>query len=88
MIVYHGSNLIVDQPRLVNQNRTLDFGSGFYTTTNQNLEIVKVDMENNCLLIKGNVPGPRKGLVFVKTTVKPVKHVEPVELINYEIKEA
>ncbi|MDY5998207.1 MAG: DUF3990 domain-containing protein [Erysipelotrichaceae bacterium] len=36
MIVYHGSNIIVDQPRLVHQNRTLDFGYGFYTTTNQN----------------------------------------------------
>lgn len=34
MIVYHGSNMIVDQPRLIRQNRTLDFGYGFYTTTN------------------------------------------------------
>lgn len=39
MIVYHGSNVIVDQPRLVHQNRTLDFGYGFYTTTNQNQAI-------------------------------------------------
>ena len=72
----------------INKNKVMAGHEGTYTTTNQNLEIVKVDMENNCLLIKGNVPGPRKGLVFVKTTVKPVKHVEPVELINYEIKEA
>jgi hypothetical protein len=36
MIVYHGSNMIVEKPRLVHQNRTLDFGYGFYTTTNQN----------------------------------------------------
>lgn len=36
MIVYHGSNLIVDKPRLVKQNHTLDFGYGFYTTTNPN----------------------------------------------------
>lgn len=34
MIVYHGSNMIVDQPKLIRQNRTLDFGYGFYTTTN------------------------------------------------------
>ena len=34
MIVYHGSNIIVEKPRLVPQNRTLDFGYGFYTTTN------------------------------------------------------
>lgn len=35
MIVYHGSNMIVDHPRLVRQNRTLDFGYGFYTTFNK-----------------------------------------------------
>jgi len=35
MILYHGSNVIVDKPRLVRQNRTLDFGYGFYTTTNR-----------------------------------------------------
>ena len=43
---------------------------GGYTTTNQNLEIIKVDVESNCLLIKGNVPGPKKGMVFVKSAVK------------------
>lgn len=36
MIVYHGSNVCVEQPRLIQQNRTLDFGYGFYTTTNRN----------------------------------------------------
>lgn len=35
MILYHGSNVIVSQPRLVEQNRYLDFGYGFYTTTNK-----------------------------------------------------
>lgn len=35
MIVYHGSNVIVEKPKLIIQNRTLDFGPGFYTTTNQ-----------------------------------------------------
>ena len=34
MILYHGSNVIVDQPKLISQNRYLDFGFGFYTTTN------------------------------------------------------
>ena len=33
MILYHGSNVIVDQPKLIRQNRYLDFGFGFYTTT-------------------------------------------------------
>ena len=72
---------------IINKGKMMAGHEGTYTTTNQNLEIVKVDMENNCLLIKGNVPGPRKGVVLVKTTVKPVKHVEPADLLAYEIKE-
>lgn len=35
MILYHGSNVIVSRPKLVEQNRFLDFGFGFYTTTNK-----------------------------------------------------
>ena len=72
---------------IINKNKVMAGHEGTYTTTNQNLEIIKVDMENNCLLIKGNVPGPRKGVVMVKTTVKPVKHVDPVDLLSYEVKE-
>ena len=34
MIVYHGSNVEVSNPRLIVSNRALDFGMGFYTTTN------------------------------------------------------
>ncbi len=35
MILYHGSNVVVEQPKLIEQNRFLDFGYGFYTTTNE-----------------------------------------------------
>lgn len=35
MILYHGSNVVVSKPRLIRQNRFLDFGFGFYTTTNK-----------------------------------------------------
>jgi len=35
MILYHGSNVIVDCPKLIRQSRFLDFGFGFYTTTNR-----------------------------------------------------
>lgn len=34
MILYHGSNLIVDEPKILTPNRYLDFGAGFYTTSN------------------------------------------------------
>ena len=35
MILYHGSNITVSEPKLVIQNRFLDFGYGFYTTTSK-----------------------------------------------------
>jgi hypothetical protein len=35
MTLYHGSNVIVKKPRLISSLRTLDFGPGFYTTTNR-----------------------------------------------------
>ena len=43
MIVYHGSNVIVDKPKLIAQNRFLDFGFGFYTTTNKTQAISFAD---------------------------------------------
>lgn len=35
MIIYHGSNVKVEKPAIIAQNRFLDFGFGFYTTTNK-----------------------------------------------------
>ncbi len=39
MIVYHGSNVVVSKPMLIEQNRFLDFGFGFYATANKNQAI-------------------------------------------------
>ena len=61
---------------------------GGYTTTNRNLEIIDIDTDNNLILVKGNVPGPKRGLVFVKTTTKAKKHVEPAQLVDYTTEEA
>ncbi len=69
---------------VVNKGTVMPGQEGVYTTTNQNLAIVKVDAEEGYILVKGNVPGPRKGLVVIKTTVKPVKEVAVPELISYE----
>ena len=33
MLLYHGSNLAVERPRLLARTRALDFGAGFYLTT-------------------------------------------------------
>ena len=35
MVLYHGSNIVVERPKLICQTRMLDFGAGFYTTTNK-----------------------------------------------------
>ena len=43
MILYHGSNVVVSEPRLIRQNRFLDFGFGFYTTTNKTQAISFAD---------------------------------------------
>ena len=43
---------------------------GNHQRTMQNLQIVRADVENNVLLIKGNVPGANKSFVTVKTSVK------------------
>ena len=52
--------------------------------TVQNLEIVSVDTENNVILIKGNVPGPKKSLVMIRTAVKmPNVKREAAELVSY-----
>ena len=43
MILYHGSNMVVSEPKLILQNRFLDFGFGFYTTTNKSQAISFAD---------------------------------------------
>ena len=36
MQVYHGTNIVIEQPKIINRFKTLDFGEGFYTTENEN----------------------------------------------------
>lgn len=43
MVLYYGSNIAVSRPRLICQNRFLDFGFGFYTTTNKSQAIAFAD---------------------------------------------
>ena len=56
--------------------------------TVQNLEIVTIDLENNVILVKGNVPGPKKSLVIIKSAIRNEGKVnEPIELVSYELPE-
>lgn len=72
-------------PMHVLKGKKLPGHMGNVATTIQNLEVVSVDLENNVILIKGNVPGPKKSLVMIRTSVKKGEKVnEQLELISYE----
>jgi large subunit ribosomal protein L3 len=55
---------------------------GAKRTTAPNLTVIKVDTENNYVLVKGNVPGPKKGLVMIRTAKTSKGDKEPVVLID------
>ncbi len=57
-------------PSRVFKNKHMAGQYGHERVTIQNLEIVKVDVARNALLIKGAVPGPVKGIVTIRTSVK------------------
>ena len=70
------------RPMRVFKGKKLPGHMGTLTVTIQNLEIVMVDVENNCILVKGNVPGPKKSLVVIKTAVKNPGKVNEIEELN------
>ncbi|EPI40080.1 50S ribosomal protein L3 [Enterococcus faecalis] len=57
-------------PNRVFKNKRLAGRMGGDRVTIQNLEVVKVDVERNVILIKGNIPGARKSLITIKSAVK------------------
>ena len=70
---HQGSNGACSDPSKVFKGKGMPGHMGHKQITVQNLEIVKVDVENNLLLVKGAVPGPKKALVTIKETVKSGK---------------
>ena len=70
---YHrapGSMGSSSSPSRVFKGKKLPGQMGHVKVTVQNLEIVKVDEENNMLLVKGALPGPKGGMLTLKATVK------------------
>ena len=65
-----GSNGAASDPSKVFKGKKMPGQMGNKKITIQNLEVVRVDAENNLLLIKGSVPGPKKSLVTIKEAVK------------------
>ena len=70
---HQGSNGSSSDPSRVFKGKGMPGHMGAKKITVQNLEIVKVDVENNLILVKGAVPGPKKSLVTIKETVKSGK---------------
>ena len=66
MISGHGGRVL--------KGKKLPGHMGSEKVTVQRLTVVRVDADRNLLLIKGAIPGPKKGLVVVKSTVKPGKN--------------
>ena len=65
-----GSNGACSDPSKVFKGKRMPGHMGSKRITIQNLEIVRIDAENNLILVKGAVPGPKKSLVTIKETVK------------------
>ena len=65
-----GSNGACSDPSKVFKGKKMPGQMGHVTITTQNLEIVKVDVENNLILVKGCVPGPKKSMVEIRESVK------------------
>ena len=65
-----GSNGACSDPSKVFKGKQMPGQMGSVQVTIQNLEVVRVDVENNVILVKGAVPGPKKSLVVLKEAVK------------------
>ena len=75
------------RPMRVLKGKNLAGHMGSETVTIQNLEIIEVNVNDNYILVSGNVPGAKNSLVLIKSAVKGNKKVEPKELVKYETEE-
>ena len=74
-------------PKRVLKGKALPSHMGSDQVTIQNLEIIKVDLENNCILVKGSIPGAKKTLVVIRSAAKSDKKNPALDLITYENQE-
>ena len=71
------------RPMRVLKGKNLAGHMGCETVTIQNLEIIDVNLEDNYILVSGNVPGAKNSLVLIKSAVKNNKKANPKELVKY-----
>ena len=71
-------------PKRVLKGKKLAGHMGVDTVTIQNLEIIEVNVNENYILVSGNVPGAKNSLVLIKSAVKNSRKENPKELLTYE----
>ena len=74
--MYHrrpGSMGSTSTPGRVFKGKKLPGHMGVQTVTIQNLDVVRVDMDKNVILVKGSVPGPKGAILKIKSAVKSAK---------------
>ena len=69
---HQGSNGACSSPSKVFKGKGMPGHMGAKKVTVQNLEVIRVDADENLILVKGAVPGPKKSLVTIKETVKAI----------------
>jgi len=71
-------------PKRVLKGKKLSGHMGVETVTIQNLEVIEVNVNENYILVSGNIPGAKNSLVLIKSAVKNSRKKNPKEVITYE----
>lgn len=71
-------------PKRVLKGKVLSGHMGVETVTIQNLEVIEINVNENYILVSGNIPGAKNSLVFIKSAVKNNRKKNPKEIISYE----
>ena len=78
----HGSTGQRQDPGKVFKGKKMAGHMGDKVRTIQNLEIIKSDLENNLIFLKGSVPGSKNSTVLIKSSVKNIKRLTLIEKIT------
>jgi len=71
-------------PKRVLKGKVLSGHMGVETVTIQNLEVIEINVNENYILVSGNIPGAKNSLVYIKSAVKNSRKKNPKEIITYE----
>ena len=71
-------------PKRVLKGKILSGHMGAETITIQNLEVIEINVNENYILVSGNIPGAKNSLVLIKSAVKNSRKKNPKEIITFE----